>query len=102
MGIDAMKTTRIFALSLLLGSLPVNIGVVYAIVRIDNWFLLSPAYLILFGVITPLFLLIPLCVATVRNRQQSDSLILPVLATLTVVISGGLHFFIAAIASASV
>ena len=97
-----MNVTKTFALALTLGSLPVNIGVVYAIVRLDNMFLLSPVYLILFGMMVPLLLLVPLWVATVKTRQHGTSLVLPVLATLAVVISGGLHFFIAAIASASV
>jgi hypothetical protein len=97
-----MKTTKVFALILTLGSLPANIGVVYAIVRINNWFLLSPVYLIVFGVMAPLLLLIPLWRATLKTRQPGRSLVLPVLATFAVVISGGLHFFIAAIASASV
>ena len=98
-----MNVTKTFALALTLGSLPVNIGVVYAIVRLDNVFLLSPVYLILFGMMVPLLLLVPLWVATVKTRQHGTSLVLPVLATLAVVISGGsLHFFIAAIASASV
>jgi hypothetical protein len=97
-----MKPRSIFALVLTLGSLPVNVGVVYAIVRIDNGFLLSPVYPVIFGVLVPLLLLIPLWVATVRARPNGKSLVLPILAILAVVISGGLHFLIAAIASASV
>jgi hypothetical protein len=97
-----MMKSNILSIVLIIGYPPINIGVVYAIVRIDNWFLLSPFYLLLFGIAAPLLVLIPLWLLAIKAGQGPKSFILPGCATVAALLSGGLHFFISFIASASV
>ena len=42
----------------MIGSPLINVGIVFAIVAIDNWFLISPIYPLLFGVALPILLLV--------------------------------------------
>jgi hypothetical protein len=80
----------------------INIGVVYGIVVIDNWFLLSPVYVLVFGIAVPVLVLITLWLLTFKTGEGPKSLILSGLATAAILLSGGLHFFISHIAALSV
>jgi len=97
-----MKKLNILSVVLGIAYPVINIGVVYGIVRFDNWFLLSPVYLLLLGVAAPLLVLTSFWLIVVNAGHGPKSLILPGVATVAVVVSGALHFFISFIANASV
>lgn len=97
-----MSNSSVVSAFLMIGYPVINIGAVYAIVRIDNWFLLSPVYLVLLGLAMPLVALAALWIFSLNSATGGKSYILPGLATVAILLSGGLHFFISSIAAASV
>lgn len=97
-----MKRANIVSLALLIGYIPVNIGIIFGIVAVDNWILVSVSYVVWLGVIAPLLVLVPFWIFISKMVKSRNSFILAGVATFAILIGGGMHFFIFAIASASV
>lgn len=68
----------------MIGSPLINVGIVFAIVAIDNWFLISPIYPLLFGVALPILLLVVFWSFVIAMRQGSKWVVLPIFATLAI------------------
>ena len=90
------------SLALLIGWFPINFLGVLVIARVDNWFLLSSTYVLLFGGAVPLLALAGLWSLVLCEKKDVKPLLLPVLASVAILLSGGLHFFIQYIAALSV
>ena len=97
-----MTRPNLISLLALLGYPVINVIVVYAIVLIDNWFLISWVYVGIFGVVIPLIVLVCFWVWLLTWKLKGKGWLLPIFATLAILLGGGLHFFINTIAVASV
>lgn len=90
------------SLLLIFGYPVLNVATVYAIVQVNNWFLLSLLYPVLFGLVIPLLVLLAFWGAILATAKAPRAFLWPAIATLAGLLCGAFHFFIAAIASASV
>ena len=97
-----MKPFNIISLVLPILLPILNIGIVFAIVKIDNFFLISLVYPAIFGVVLPLILLVAYWILAGIALKNPAKQVLPWIVSLMIVLCGVGHFAILVIASASV
>ena len=97
-----MSKSKLASILLIVGWPLANIAIVAAIVAIDNWFLVSLVYPLIFGIGLPLLVLVAYWILVSRDHKGANWLILPIIASLVIFLCGAFHFFVLAIASASV